>query len=156
MPLAHVAVAVHLFVQSPTWTSDEKGWCGSPTHSVNDNIMPSQACMQASRPNRMRRGSVCLAPVSASAITHHRICGPTRFGALALDQAEKSTMRNPGRPEPRLPTASQSRRRKPRDRVAWFQKALTGRCALLNGKPRPRPNSAGHKRRRSNSINCKG
>ena len=58
----------------------------------------------------------------------HRIPGATRFGALALDLAVKHAMRERGRPQPRPPIASQSRRREPPDRRAWFRKASTGRC----------------------------
>ena len=60
--------------------------------------------MQASRPNRTQRGSVGPASVSASA-THHRIRGPTLFGALALDLASREA-RHAGARQARTATAN--------------------------------------------------
>jgi hypothetical protein len=55
----------------------------------------------------------------------------TRFGALSSDLTGKHAMREPGRPEPQPPAATQSRRREPQDREASFQKASTEKCVSL-------------------------
>ena len=96
--------------------------------------------------------------LSASAIAHHPICGPTWFAALALDLARK---RAPCGSEAGQNRDRQQRRNpcEPRDSRGLVPESIDWKLPLaanLNSEPWLRPNSAAERQdaERSKHIDC--